>query len=45
MPIKKLPAAAGAVVALGAVGDQHGVQQDPVAVTPHDETPRNTPWT
>ncbi|AQW54211.1 MULTISPECIES: hypothetical protein [Streptomyces] len=45
MAIKKLPAAAGAVVVLGAVGNQHGVEQGPVAVTPADETPGNTPWT
>jgi hypothetical protein len=48
MAIKKLPAAAGAVVVLllGAVGNQHGVEQGPVAVTPAGETPAgNTPWT
>ncbi|MGW2647192.1 hypothetical protein ACWC2T_20220 [Streptomyces sp. NPDC001393] len=48
MAIKKLPAAPGAVVVLflGAVGNQHGVKQGPVAVTLADETPAgNTPWT
>ncbi|MGW7489191.1 hypothetical protein [Streptomyces sp. NPDC054786] len=48
MAIKKLPAAAGAVVVLilGAVGHQHGVEQGPVAVTPADGPPAdNTPWT
>ncbi|MFJ1610806.1 hypothetical protein ACIOHS_47055 [Streptomyces sp. NPDC088253] len=46
--IKNLLAAAGAVVvlSLGAVGNQHGVGQGPVAVTLADEAPAvNTPWT
>ncbi|MFH8570221.1 hypothetical protein [Streptomyces sp. NPDC017993] len=48
MAIKKSLAAAGAVVVLvlGALGNQHGVEQGPVAMTPAGETPaRNTPWT
>ncbi|MEV5121819.1 hypothetical protein AB0K49_03255 [Streptomyces decoyicus] len=48
MAIKKLPAAVGAVVVLllGAVGNQHGMEQGPAAVLPADETPAgNTPWT
>ncbi|WP_326622382.1 hypothetical protein OG863_35155 [Streptomyces decoyicus] len=48
MAIKKLPAAAGAVVVLvlGAVGNQHGVEQGPAAVTPAGgPTTDNTPWT
>lgn len=48
MAIKKLPAAAGAVVVLvfGTVGIQHGVEQGPVAVTQAGDTPvGNTPWT
>ncbi|WP_158795023.1 hypothetical protein [Streptomyces sp. NRRL S-337] len=46
MAIKKLPTAAGDVVAvLGAVGDQHGVEQGPVAVLSAGEPPAdNTPW-
>ncbi|WP_413811151.1 hypothetical protein [Streptomyces sp. OE57] len=46
MVIKKSPAAAGAAVVLGTVGNQHGVGQGPVAVTSADEKPvGNTPWT
>ncbi|WP_158713056.1 hypothetical protein [Streptomyces sp. NRRL S-1813] len=48
MAIKKLPAAAGAVVVLvlGAVGNQHGVARGPAAMTPADgPTTDNTPWT
>ncbi|MGW7019504.1 hypothetical protein ACWGGS_09185 [Streptomyces decoyicus] len=48
MAIKKLPAAAGAVVVLvlGAVGDQHGVERGPAAVTRADgPATDNTPWT
>ncbi|MCK7627628.1 hypothetical protein MUU72_31805 [Streptomyces sp. RS10V-4] len=47
MAIKKLPAAAGDVVApvLGAAGNRHGVEQGPVAVLPAGEPPTdNTPW-
>ncbi|WP_159033096.1 hypothetical protein [Streptomyces fodineus] len=48
MAIKKLPAAAGAVVVLVlcAGGNRHSVEQGPVAMTPADETSvDNTPWT
>ncbi|MFF8790912.1 hypothetical protein [Streptomyces sp. NPDC015125] len=48
MAIKKSPAAAGAVVVLvlRAAGNQHGVEQGPVAVLAAGETPAgNTPWT
>ncbi|MGW7635963.1 hypothetical protein [Streptomyces decoyicus] len=48
MAIKKLPAAAGTVVALvlGAVGDQHGVERDRAAATRADgPATDNTPWT
>jgi len=48
MAVKKLLAAAAAVVvlALGAAGVQHGVEQGPVAVTlANGTTTGNTPWT
>lgn len=48
MAIKKLLAAAGAVfvLVLGAVANQHGVEQGAVAVTLADGTcVGNTPWT
>jgi hypothetical protein len=47
MAIKKSLAAAGAVVVPvpRAAGHQHGVERGPVAATPVDETPGNTPWT
>ncbi|MFG2892320.1 hypothetical protein [Streptomyces sp. NPDC048248] len=47
MAIKKSSAVARAtVLVLGAAGNQHGVEQGPVAVLPAGGTPTdNTPWT